>query len=138
MFGLLKGFQTYVMIGLVVAFLASAVGFYYYFQYSQGKIDQLVKTASQLEQTVQVQRESINLLHESFTKQSEQANELSKKVNQIQVETGKLAKTFAKHDLGQLAKQKPTLIERTINDATNKVLKDLETITNPNALGTGE
>ena len=40
-------------------------------------------------------------------------------------EVTKLRKTFAKHDLGNLALNKPKLIEKVINKGTQKVMDEL-------------
>lgn len=43
----------------------------------------------------------------------------------------KLDNTFASHQLGELAKRKPRLIEKRINSGSDKARRDIECVTNP-------
>ena len=51
---------------------------------------------------------------------------------EAQREVNKLRSTFAKHDLDNLAINKPALVENMINRGTARVKDDLIKITNPN------
>ena len=44
----------------------------------------------------------------------------------------KLRNTFAKHDLDNLAINKPSLVEKMVNRGTKRVKEELINITNPN------
>lgn len=48
---------------------------------------------------------------------------------------GKLLNVLSRHNLGELASQKPALIERRVNDGSSRVIRMLEQATNPSAAG---
>jgi len=56
-------------------------------------------------------------------------NELRKENIRLNNQVTELRDTFLKNDIGYLATQKPTLIQRIVNRATDKVGKDIERIT---------
>ena len=47
-------------------------------------------------------------------------------------DVNRLRKTFAKHDLDELALAKPELMQSKINKASKRVLEALEKLTDPN------
>jgi hypothetical protein len=47
-------------------------------------------------------------------------------------DVNRLRKTFANHDLDQLALAKPGLLQNKINKASARVMTTLEELTNPN------
>ena len=51
---------------------------------------------------------------------------------EAQREVNKLRNTFAKHDLDNLAINKPALVQKMVNRGTARVKKELIEITNPN------
>ena len=51
---------------------------------------------------------------------------------EAQREVNKLRNTFAKHDLDNLAINKPALVQKMVNRGTARVKKELVEITNPN------
>ena len=54
------------------------------------------------------------------------------KNQEAQREVNKLRNTFAKHDLDNLAINKPALVQKMVNRGTARVKKELIEITNPN------
>ena len=68
----------------------------------------------------------------------QQQKENQAKINQMalanqeaQREVNKLRSTFARHDLDNLAINKPALVEKMVNRGTKKVFSELIEITNP-------
>ena len=59
-------------------------------------------------------------------------DELTKKNQEAQRQVSQLRDTFAKHDLDNLALEKPTLIQRSVNRGTKRVKDELMSITDPN------
>lgn len=119
---------------LVVVVLISGL----YFWYSQSKIGALTQSVgtlqadkARLEGAIQVQNDSIKKLEETRAKDQERILELAKKNYEYTKEVEDLKKKFQRHDLDNLSLKKPGLIENIINKGTDKVLRDLERLSNP-------
>ncbi len=75
--------------------------------------------------------ESNKTLQENFVKQAKKIDELDKTRGDIRKKRAQTSKTIAKHDLEALSNAKPTLIEKRMNEATERALRELEEITQP-------
>jgi hypothetical protein len=68
----------------------------------------------------------------------EEIRELVSNLNQsnrnAEQRLNELRQIFAEHDLSNLALERPGLIERRINDATQNIFDDLECITDPQCM----
>ena len=114
-------------ISLVLGFLlvASLAGSKYLFdQLSQSKANQIV-----LESKITEQNDSIK---QYLAKQEQLSTDLglleTEKQNALR-EVNKLRQTFAKHDLDNLALNKPGLVEKIVNKGTKQVMNNLVDIT---------
>ena len=47
-------------------------------------------------------------------------------------DVNRLRKTFANHDLDELALAKPKMLQTRVNKASNRVMSTLENLSNPN------
>ena len=138
MFGLLGGFQTYIMIGLGVA-LAAAVAFVYFQNWSHEqtlvKKDQLINelTAKFAAEKIAhaVTTETLVVTQEVTAVIRIQREILEKRLHQAEKEKIALQAKFDRHDLPALSVKKPLLIEKKINNASEAVRKNLEDITDP-------
>ena len=72
---------------------------------------------------------TINSLQESQEKFATLNNELQTKLNLALNYGDDLRKKLHKHDLTRLSIKKPGLIEKRINDGTNKLFDSIESIT---------
>ena len=116
------GFKLSLVLGGLLA--ASLTGSWFLFnQLSQAKANQIV-----LESKVSEQNDSIK---QYLAKQEQLSADLGKletdKQNALR-EVNKLRQTFAKHDLDNLALNKPGLVEKIVNRASKKVMDDLVTL----------
>ena len=85
-----------------------------------------------LESKIEEQNEAIKS-HLARQKQTQnQLLSLEKEKQEAMRDVNKLRKTFAKHDLDELALAKPELMQGKINKATKRVLENLEKLTDPN------
>jgi len=105
--------------------VASLAGSKYLFdQLSQSKANQVI-----LESKITEQNESIK---QYLAKQQQLSADLGKLEAQKQDalrEVNKLKNTFAKHDLDNLALNKPGLIEKIVNKGSKQVMNDLVELT---------
>ena len=110
---------------LGVLLVASLAGSKYLFdQLSQSKANQVI-----LENKITEQNESIK---QYLAKQDQLTADLGKLESQKQDalrEVNKLKNTFAKHDLDNLALNKPGLIEKIVNKGSKQVMNDLVELT---------
>lgn len=107
---------------LLVASLAGSK--YLFDQLSQSKANQVI-----LESKITEQNESIK---QYLAKQEQLSTDLGKLEAQKQDalrEVNKLRQTFAKHDLDNLALNKPGLIEKIVNKGSKQVMDDLVELT---------
>lgn len=125
----LAGYKLYLIGGVVISVMFA--GAYFYYNYSQDKIASLNKEITTLQFAKQVQDQTIKALTDRMIASQKANDELSKKFAIIEENSRNLSKIFESHDLDNIAKSKPTLVERRVNDATKKVLQDFETITQP-------
>lgn len=110
---------------LGVLLVASLAGSKYLFdQLSQSKANQVI-----LESKITEQNDSIK---QYLAKQEQLSADLGKLEAQKQDalrEVNKLRQTFAKHDLDNLALNKPGLIEKIVNKGSKQVMDDLVELT---------
>ena len=85
-----------------------------------------------LETKVAEQNEAIDNYLNKQKQTQEQLIVLEKEKQEAMRDVNKLRKTFAKHDLDELALAKPALMQSKINKATKRVLETLEKLTDPN------
>ena len=117
------GFKLSLILGgLLVVSLAGST--YLFNQLTQAKANQIV-----LEDKISEQNESIK----QYLAKQEQ---LSANLNALEIdkqnalrEVNKLRNTFAKHDLDNLALNKPKLVEKMVNRGTKRVIDNLVELT---------
>ena len=117
------GFKLSMILGVLL--VASLAGSKYLFdQLSQSKANQML-----LEGKITEQNDSIK---QYLAKQEQLSADLGKLESQKQDalrEVNKLRQTFAKHDLDNLALNKPGLIEKIVNKGSKQVMNDLVDLT---------
>jgi len=85
-----------------------------------------------LESKITEQNDSIDNYLEKQTEVANKMNDLANQYNDALREAKELSSKFARHDLNDLALNKPKLIENRVNKGTKRVMNDLTTLTNPN------
>jgi hypothetical protein len=112
---------------LIIMGVIGAVGYggYMYYKDTQQRIATLTENNAKLEVAVQISEDSVELLQDDIVQ----------KELQIAEQYGdQLRNTLRKHNLTHLANKKPGLIERKMQNATNRLWNDLVDITNPNGV----
>ena len=64
--------------------------------------------------------------------QQAQLNQLENDKRAAMEDVNRLRKTFANHDLDELALAKPGMLQSRVNKASNRVMTTLENLSNPN------
>ena len=121
---------------LIIMGVLGAVGYggYMYYKDTQDRIAILTENNAKLEVAAQLQEETINTMIEDVQRNSELNRELQKELQVAEQYGDQLRNTLRKHNLTHLANKKPGLIERKMQNATNRLWDDLADITNPNGV----
>tara|TARA_Y100000033_G_scaffold50835_1_gene62484 strand:- start:576 stop:983 length:408 start_codon:yes stop_codon:yes gene_type:complete len=121
--------KIYILI-IVVGLVGGVVyGGYYYYKDTQSRIQTLTENSARLEAVTKEQDNTINVLVKDQQKFEELNIELQSKLDKANEYKDVLIGKLRKHDLAKLSMQKPGLIEKRINNGTNKLFKSLEELT---------
>ena len=107
-------------------------GSFYWINYLNDQIATLKGNQIVLEIEIEKQNESIKNYLEQQKNQQAQLNQLEADKQKAMQDVNRLKKTFANHDLDELALAKPGLLQSKINKASTRVMATLEKLSNPN------
>jgi Tfp pilus assembly protein PilN len=110
---------------------ASIAGSAYYIDRLQDQVATLKGNQIVLETEIEKQNESIKNYLEQQKNQQAQLNQLEADKQKAMQDVNRLRKTFANHDLDELALAKPGLLQSRVNKASNRVMATLEKLSNP-------
>ena len=112
--------------------IATAAGSFYYIDYLNDQIGILKGNQVVLETEIEKQNESIQNYLAEQENQRAQLNQLENDKRAAMEDVNRLRKTFANHDLDELALAKPGMLQSRVNKASNRVMTTLENLSNPN------
>tara|TARA_Y100000114_G_C11747670_1_gene322529 strand:- start:881 stop:1282 length:402 start_codon:yes stop_codon:yes gene_type:complete len=112
--------------------IVSVGGSFWYIDYLQDQISILKGNQIALESKVQEQNDAIDKYLQQQKENQTKLNDMALANQQAQREVNKLRSTFAKHDLDNLAINKPGLVEKMVNRGTKRVLDEMVALTDPN------
>src|ERR1700681_182425 len=112
--------------GAILLIIAAAVGYFYY---TQNKITTLNTQVAQAEIKVKATQAVNDDLKSKMEQNKALIEQHDQQIDEIRVQTDALKNSLAKHDLPKLSAAKPKLVEKTINKSTDKMFKELETLT---------
>ena len=121
---------------LIIMGVIGGVGYggYMYYKDTQERIAILTENNAKLEVAAQLQEETINTMIEDVQRNAELNKELQRELQIAEGYGDQLRATLQKHNLTHLANKKPGLIEKRMQNATNRLWDDLADITNPNGV----
>ena len=116
---------------LIVLGLLAGVGYgaYYYYNDTQKRLATLRDNNAKLEVVNKENQATIKMMKDNYEKQSKLNKELSAKLKDAEVYGNELRKKLSKIDLPAASLNRPEATEKRINDASQKVLDILESIT---------
>ena len=118
------------MLIIVLGLVGGVVyGGYYYYKDTQERIQTLTENSAKLEIAAETQKQTINTLVADAKKYQELNKELNNKLEHANDYKNNLIAKLRKHDLTRLSQQKPGLVEKKINNGTQKLFETFETIT---------
>ena len=100
--------------------------FYWYYSNSQKTIAALNKSNATLELSVGLNEQTIKIMQEDFAKVSTELKTVNTEFQDARNQNAELQDRLSKHDLGVLAAGKPKLVERVINNASEKAARCFE------------
>jgi len=120
------GFKLAIMSFIIMAVMAG--GFILYYKDTQKTIATLHQNNAKLEGAVESQKAAIESMDENFTKQSKLVGDLQIKLSEAEDGYKKLSSKLRRHDLEELSRAKPGLMENRINKGTARLILELEEI----------
>jgi hypothetical protein len=105
--------------GAVMATMSG--GFYLYYKDTQNKLALLTQNNARLETAVQTNEETISSLQADYSRANAELNRINTEFQTIREQNRELSNRLARHDLGVLGSEKPELVQRIINGASEKV-----------------
>ena len=123
------GLRLYIMVAVAIAVGGAVMSARAYYKDSQERIATLHKSNAKME-VVQQQNETVmKSLTEEATRLNELNFNLKGKLDAAEEYRNELISKLQKHNLTRLSHQKPGLIEKRINNGTQKVFDSLESLT---------
>ena len=113
-------------IGLVLVMMAGAGGGYLYINKLQKDNATLKSNQIKLESAVEDQKAVIESQAEDFKKIRSTLTKLEEENAKLQKDKQDLSKRLGKHDIGNLAENKPKLVEKIINGASKSAARCVE------------
>jgi len=113
--------------GVFMAIIAVLlVGFYFYYTSSQATIATLNQNNAKLETAIELNEETINTLQEDYAKVTIELTQVNTEFQAARDQNAELQDRLSKNDIGVLANGKPKLVERVINNASEKAARCFE------------
>ena len=114
--------STAIIVGLGGSFVA-------YYKVSQNKLISLVEANSKLTMAITQQQAAIDSIESKYRIQAESFSGLLSANAVLSAEKEKLSTKLMEHDLEELSKRKPALVEKRINDGTKELFSSFTSIT---------
>ena len=125
--------KLYGIIILVAILGGVGYGAKYYYDTTQNTIAQLRDNNAKLEVANETNQATIEKMGQDSKRLNELNSELSVNLRKSEKYGDELRNTLNKHNLTHLANKKPGLIEKRMQNATNKLWDDLESLTSDDA-----
>jgi hypothetical protein len=131
------GLISSIKIAMVLTVIGTAGLGYAYVKRLQSNLETARANVIRMELAVKTSEESLDRLRVETKRFNELNSQLQADLQKAERYGDELRNTLQKHNLTVLAEKKPGLIEKRINDATDKLWDDLFDVTDPNrVLGT--
>ena len=121
-----------IKIAMVMTVIATAGMGYLYVQKLQSDLQTARDNVAKMEVAVQISEDSIATLQRDVFRNAELNANLQAELQTAEKYGDELRATLQKHNLTHLANKKPGLIEKRMQNATDKLWDDLIIITDPN------
>ena len=106
---------------IAILLILSVGGTYFYIKHLQAENATLTANNQKLEQSVNIQKETIASLESDAKEVGKQVILVNKQFREARQENNILRKKLAKHDIAYLAEKKPGLMTKVVNNGTADV-----------------
>lgn len=120
------------MLFVIVLLGGAAYAAKYYYDTTQATIAQLRENNAKLEVANEENQATIIKMEKNSIRLNALTDQLNKDLRKSEEYGDQLRETLNKHDLTHLANKKPGLIEKRMQNATDKLWGDLESVTSDN------
>ena len=124
--------RLYAMIFVIALLGGVAYAAKYYYDTTQATIAQLRENAAKLEVANEENQKTIKQMGEDSKRLNALTDALTADLRKAEQYGDELRDTLNKHNLTHLANKKPGLIEKRMQNATDKLWDDLESVTDDN------
>ena len=124
--------RLYAIIFIVAMLGGVAYAAKYYYDTTQATIAQLRENNAKLEVANEENQATITQMREDAVRLNQLADQLNDDLRKAEQYGDELRNTLNKHNLTHLANKKPGLIEKRMQNATDKLWDDLESVTSDN------
>ena len=124
--------RLYAMIFVIALLGGTAYAAKYYYDTTQATISQLRENNAKLEVANEENQQTIKKMGEDAIRLNALTDQLGEDLRKAEEYGDELRNTLNKHDMTHLANKKPGLIEKRMQDATDKLWGDLESVTSDN------
>lgn len=125
------GISGKIMLVMGAVMVAGAAAFWFYFQHSQEQLRLAAAEVATLEVAKAHQDAVIGTMQAQIQVQNENFQILTTAIAESDMSNAELERLFSRHDLGNLAANRPGLIENRVNSATENVFNSFEHVTDP-------
>lgn len=101
-------------------------GAFYYYTDTQERLATLRDNNAKLQMVAETNQATIENLQADYKLAQENMEKLAERAREAEVYQDELAAKLRRHDLTRLTLQKPGLIEKRVNNATDKIFSQLE------------
>ena len=124
--------RVYIIVIILSVLGGCAYAAKYYYDTTQSTIAQLRENNAKLEVANQENQQTIKKMGENATRLNALTDQLSADLRKAEEYGDELRNTLNKHDLTHLANKRPGMIEKRMQNATDKLWGDLESVTSNN------
>ena len=124
--------RLYAIIFVIALLGGTAYAAKYYYDTTQATISQLRENNAKLEVANEENQQTIKKMGEDAIRLNALTDQLGEDLRKAEEYGDELRNTLNKHDMTHLANKKPGLIEKRMQDATDKLWGDLESVTSDN------
>ena len=122
------------MIFVIALLGGAAYAAKYYYDTTQATIAQLRENNAKLEVANEENQQTIKKMGEDAKRLNALTDQLSADLRKAEKYGDELRNTLNKHDMTHLANKKPGLIEKRMQNATDKLWDDLESVTSDSTI----
>jgi len=121
--------KIYGLIVILVVLSGVGYGAVSYYNDTQERLATLRDNNAKLEVANKSKEEALKTIQSNVEKTNKLNKELQGKLQDAEVYQDELRRKLQKHDLTRLSEKKPGLVEKKINEGTQKLFNDFESIT---------